>query len=482
MTKLTTKAIDNSELIKSKYAQAEEVIVKQINVTNKTCVVMYSRGLVDVIAVADYIVRPLKEMSTFPKTEILQKIKDVIVFPDATEESDVNKIVEEINHGKAVLIIDGVTEVLCYSVDKMKERSIAEPPTSAVLKGPREGFVENYKTNLGLLKKIVATKDLKTESVKVGTYTSTTISIVYIDKVCDKKLVQQVKHKLNQIKLDGVIDSYYISSYLEERPHSIFKQVGSNEKPDIVAAKLLEGRLALVVDGSPIVLTLPYILFEDVQNSDDYYSQYARASLIRWLRLFCSLITVMLPALYLAVQLYHYKVLPLSFLITITNTAQNIPFTPFMEILFVLILFEILYEASLRMPQYLGIALSVVGALILGDTAVQAGLISSPAVMIVALSGITLYTIPDQAPQLSLLRFGYTLIGGMLGFYGIIVFSLFLIIYLSDMDNYGAPYLAPYAPYVRQDVNDGIFKQDLVDMKTRPKSISKNNKGKRRVK
>ena len=458
--------------IKSSYESDDAIIVKVLH--GGKLATMYIDGICDAVKVAEYIVRPLSE-AKMVKLKSVDNVTQTILHPDC-KTIPLKDVVEELNCGKCIVLIDKLNESISCGVDTTKERNITEPPTSAVLKGPREGFVENYKTNVVLLRQILADKRMGTIYTKVGIHTNTNIVIVYIGDICDKKVVDKVKDKLNRINIDGVLDSNYVASFLEEYPGSIFKQVGTNEKPDVVASKLLEGRVAIIVDGSPIVLTVPFLLFEDIQSSDDYYSNHVRASLLRWLRLVCCLITVMLPSLYLSVQLYHYKVLPLTFLITIINSTQNIPFTPFMEILFVLILFEILYEASLRMPQYLGIALSIVGALILGDTAVEAGLISSPAVMIVALSGITLYTIPDHTPQLSLLRFAYTVFGGILGFYGIIVFSIFLLVRLNDFDAYGAPYLAPYSPYIKSDTKDGLFKQSVMHMTTRPKSFANKNR------
>jgi spore germination protein KA len=259
----------------------------------------------------------------------------------------------------------------------------------------------------------------------------------------------------------------------------MFKQIGNTEKPDIACAKMLEGRVVVLVDGSPLALTLPFVLLEDFQSADDYYKDSSHASFVRVLRIASCFITALLPGLYIAMQMFHYKAVPLSFLVTIINSTQGLPLTPVTEILFVLVLFEILYEASLRMPEYLGIALSVVGALILGDTAVKAGLISSPAVMIVALSGITLYTIPDQANQLSLLRVMFTIVGAALGFYGIIVLGLFFVVYLCDYDNYRSPYLAPFAPIIKEDLKDSVLKVPLTQMRYRPKSVY--NKNRRRM-
>ena len=198
--------------------------------------------------------------------------------------------------------------------------------------------------------------------------------------------------------------------------------------------------------------------------------------MVRIIRLLSLFITILLPGVYIAIELFHYKIIPLKYLITILNTTQGLPLPPFLEILFVLVLFEILYEASIRMPRYLGQAMSIVGALILGDTAVKAGIVSPPAVMVVALSSISVYIIPDSSSQLSLLRFLFVLAGGLLGFYGITAGFIFMLIYLNDFDAYGTPYLAPIAPFIDNDMQDFAFKADLTNMKTRPKSIPNKNK------
>ena len=279
-----------------------------------------------------------------------------------------------------------------------------------------------------------------------------------------------------------MVDSFYIASYLQSKPSSIFKQVGDTEKPDIWVSKMLEGRIAIVVDGSPIVLTVPFILIEDLQSSDDYYSQPIKVAFLRILRLIGVVLAVLLPGTYVAIQLYHYKILPTEFLITIMDTTQGIPFTPFTEVLFIVLLFEILYEANLHMPQYMGMALSIVGALILGETAVNAGLVSPPAVMIVALSGLTFYVVPNQASQFSLLRILYVFVGATLGLFGILAFSVWVMSYLSSFDTYESAYLAPATPYIKADMKDFLVKAPLTQMKTRPRSIANNKRNRTRQK
>lgn len=477
MQKINSNIEKNKENILQLFSNSPDIITKSFSCANTACLIVYLRGLVDIKSITDFVIKPCIYCKSLPKQNVLEEVKNnIILFPEIETVDTFEKIREELPKGKCFLFLEKQNEALMLAVDMYKERSLAEPPTNAVLNGPREGFVENIKTNLSVVRKILSTAHLKANSIIVGDLTKTQVSVVYLDNVAKRSVVSDIVATIKNIHIDGIIDSFYISSFLEKRKQSMFKQVGYSEKPDVIAAKLLEGRVAIFVDGSPIVLTLPFVLLEDLQNSDDYYNQHSRATFLRILRAISFFITVMLPGLYISIQLYHYKAIPLSFLVTIMNSTQGLPFTPLTEILFVLVLFEILYEASLRMPRYLGLALSIVGALILGDTAVKAGLISPPAVMIVALSGITLYVIPEESAQFSLLRLFYTLAGGLLGIYGIVLISIFLVLYLNDFDSYGSPYLAPLSPNVKNDMKDAFKKSDIVDLKTRPKSIPNVNK------
>lgn len=469
----------NVEYIKSRLGDSSELVCKEIFTPKCSMAVLYLMGLNDTEKLSKFVIDPLSKINQ--KIDKLSTLtSSIITLGEMETEGDNNKIISAVLKGKAILIVDGFDKCIILAVDSYKERSIAEPPTSTVLKGPRAGFVENLKTNLSVIRKILATPKLKTKSMEVGKYTQTQVSILYIDDIVDHEIVEMVTKKIKEIDIDGVIDSFYISAYLEDRKNSMFRQVGNSEKPDVIVSKLLEGRVAIVVDGSPMVLTVPYIYMEDIQSGDDYYSNHSRATFIRWIRMMAIFITLLAPSLYIAVVLHHNKAIPLKFLISIVNSTKGLPLTPFAEILFVLLLFEILYEASVRMPKYLGLALSIVGALILGDTAVKAGLISPPAVMIVAVSGLTIYCVPEQAPQLYLLRMLFTLAGGFLGFYGITALMIFLVLYLCDFDSYKSAYLAPIAPFVENDIKDMLYKTDLVNMNTRPKSIANNRKNSKR--
>lgn len=423
------------------------------------------------------IMNPILEYPYKPEDDILLTLKEhVLSNNEVTEFQDIDTAIEKLLQGHCLILVDNADVLLGCDIEKITVRAVAEPPTSVVIKGPREGFNESLKYNLALVRRRAKSDDLVVETMEIGKLTKTQVAVVYFNSVADKKNVKHILRRLKNINIDGIVDSHYLMSFLQKNPRSLFKQVGDTEKPDVLVGKMLEGRIGIIVDGSPIALTLPFILIEDLQNSDDYYSQPIRVTFVRVLRFIGVILAVLLPGIYVALEKYHYKILPTEFLVTIMNTTQGIPFSPFVELLFVVLLFEILYEANLRMPQYFGMAMSIVGALILGETAINAGLVSPPAVMIIALSGITFYIIPSQAAQFSILRLLGLVIGAAVGLYGILIFCVFVISYLSSFDSYNSAYLAPTAPFIRDDQKD-LFKREIIkEMRRRPKSISNNRK------
>ncbi|MBQ2711058.1 MAG: spore germination protein [Clostridia bacterium] len=358
-------------------------------------------------------------------------------------------------------------------------RAIIEPPTSMVMKGPREGFVEDLKVNITLLRKRLKTEHFKIVNATVGKYTNTSISVCYLQTIADQRIVDNIVQRLQNINIDGVLDSSYISKYLDPSRTVLFRRVGMTEKPDIAVAKMLEGRVCVVVDGSPMVLTLPYLYVEDLQSPSDYYENASITTLNRALRFISVVLSVLLPALYVCLQMYNYQIIPLKFLITILNATEAIPFSPMVEMMIVLIIFDILREANLRMPSAVGISLSLVGAIVLGDAAVKAGLIGAPAVMIGALSGIGLFTMPNNTFILSLLRIVITLIGGIMGILGVILSVVAILIYMVSLQNYQAPFLAPYAPNIPADKQDAVGQRPLTEQVERPRSIPNVNKRRR---
>lgn len=437
--------------------------------------VLASTDLTDIEGLRDML-EAIKR-ATGDKMDYDTLMQSVLVSLEYEKLTDEAEAIKNLLSGDALVFLDGEEGCVCVNMRKYEIRAITEPPTSGVTKGPREGFIENLKTNMSLIERKLRTPKLRVERMKIGRQTSTDVAVVSIDGIADDKIVKSVIKKLKQIDIDGVLDSHYLQSYLEPRPYSIFNQVGMCEKPDIAAAKLLEGRVAIVCDGSPIVLTVPFMFFEEVQSAEDYYQRAPFASFLRIVRLIATFFGIMLPGFYVALEIFHFSVLPAQLLQTIINATKGVPLPPLAEVLFVILLFEIIREAGIRMPQSMGLAMSVVGALVLGETAVNAGMIGSPAVMIVALSSISTYTVPDAADSSAILRLIFTLIGGFLGLYGLLIGGIFLLLYLVGLNGYKTPFLAPYAPNVSKDKKDGIIKSPVIDMTDRPGSMpSPNNK------
>ena len=389
--------------------------------------------------------------------------------------SDVDDCINKLLNGDMLLAVQGedryaVVNVRCYTT-----RSVTEPPAETVMRGPREGFIEDLKTNLSLLERRLKTPDLAIERMEIGRKSQTAVALCYISSVADEKVIKNVKKRLEKIDIDGIVDSHYLAPYIEENPMSLFNQTGLSEKPDIVAAKLLEGRVAIFVDGSPMVITVPFVLVEEFQSGEDYYQRSTYGTFIRLLRYMGLILALLLPGMYVALQNFHYALIPVRFMITLMTAIKGLPLSPLAETVFVILLFEIIREASVRMPRAVGMAMSIVGALVLGETAVNAGIISSPAVMVTALSSIALFTVPSIIGAMSVLRILYTLMGGLCGMFGLILAALFTLHYICSLNAYDAPYLAPFTPLVYSDFKDAIERGPFPSMKQRPKSIPNSN-------
>lgn len=457
------------------FSQSDDFKCRPLRVGDKNCLFAYLDGNIDKVLFEQDVVRPLKNAERL-SSPYLENLQNTVAYSDEIKVVPIENAPGEIALCDIAFFIEEDENAYIFSLRKPSTRAIGEPPTSSVMKGPREGFVEEIKTNTSMIRRRIKSPDLVMKSFQVGRYSATSVAVMYVHGIADENVVKTICEKIRKIDVDGVVDSAYVLSFIQTRKNSFFLQAGTSEKPDVVSAKLLEGRIAIVVDGSPIVVTLPYLVFEDVQDGYDYYSGDWRASMIRVFRFLGAMLTIFLPGVYIALQTYHFQLLPLKFLMTLMSATTNIPFPPAIEMLLVMTLFEILNQASIRMPRYFGISLSVVGAIVLGDTAVKAGLISSPSVLVVALSAIGIFCVPDQVGAMSILRFLFLCISAVMGFVGIIILALVIIAYLASLDNFGTPYLAPYAPRISPDLQDGLMKADSSSMELRPYSIPTANR------
>ena len=456
---------------------SEDITFLDVNIASGKSCLIFVNDLVNKESLGELILRPANQY----QGEISEQgLFDLFLSPEKKKITDLDELISEVVSGSAILVIDTISSAISFGMRQFEKRAITEPPTSTVLKGPREGFVENLPVNISLIRRRIKSPDLMFENVTLGKYSQTPIAICYINGVADQNLVKKIKDKLSTISIDAVLDASYVSKFLGEHKTSLFKQVGNTEKPDILAGKILEGRVAIFVDGSPIALTVPYLLVEDFQSASDYYNSAYSATFARCIRLISVILAVFLPSIFIASELYHLQLIPLSFLLTIVNSIKGIPLSPSHEMFFTILIFEILNEASVRMPKYVGMVVSIVGGLVLGETAVNAGIISAPTLMIVALSGICLYTVPELEQSFSILRILFLVVAGSTGAYGMLSLVAIIIIYLVTFENYGAPVFAPFSPLIKQDLKDTFYKDFLCETEFRPKSLS--NKNKRRIK
>lgn len=465
--------------IKEKFTQDSQIETLTLNASGEELAIFYIESIVDKKLFSSGLLAPLqkfiKTATKKTQNELFETIKtDVLSLFSITASNNPNVILQNVLCGSvAVVLGENAMLVPLYDVDK---RSISEPPTSRVIKGPREGFVEDIYTNLGLVRKRLKTPNLKIKELVVGRQTHTKISIIHLNGIARKDILNRIISQIKSIDIDGIIDSYYVESFLEDGRIKFFKRVGSTEKPDIFCAKLLEGRVGILVDGSPIALTLPFVMFEDLQSSQDYFTIPAMATFARIMRIFGLIFAVVAPGVYVALQSYNYRILPINFLVSVLSSIEGLSIPPLIEILIVLFLFEIITEASLQMPNSLAMALSIIGALALGNTAVDAGIISPPSIVVVAISSVALYIIPDEISENRLLRIVFTLMGGIVGLYGIIISFIIIVSYLVSIKSYGIPYFVPYAPDIKSDKKDGFIKHDVQDMLTRPTLFAGENK------
>ena len=453
---------------------SEDILVFEFDsLDGKSFACIYADGIVDKNLIGELIVKPLKAIK---KDDDAETIRKSLAAPELKDGKDLQDCVKSISNGDAALFIDGEKDFYILGIKNPPGRSVAEPPTQVTVKGPREGFTEDIKVNLGLVRKRLKNSALQIKTITVGKQSETSVAICYLEGTCKKGLPEKIEKQIMNKEIDVIPDSSYIAGFISSRPRSLFKRNATAEKPDIFCAKLSEGRVGIICDGSPIALTVPYMLIEDFQTAEDYYSVSYRATILRVLRFIAVLLGILLPAAYVCAQLFKIQLIPAKLLFKIASSVAGIPLSPSVEIFLTLFVLEVLNEASIRMPKYVGLALSVVGALVLGDTAVKAGIISTPAVIIIAFSAICLYTVPDFVETSTTLRLLFLIVAGSLGMFGMILLIAFIMCYLVTEQSYGVPLLSPYAPVNALDMRDALYKSNMGALRTRPKALKSRNK------
>lgn len=386
--------------------------------------------------------------------------------------------VSSVLNSNAVLLVEGESRLIEFPLAKHEKRSIEEPPNESGIRGPREAFIEDIDVNLSLIRKRLKTPKFKTETIRLGSLTDTKIVIGYIDGLCKQSLLNEVKARLSKIDIDGILGSSYIEEYLDDSPFSPFPQLQYTERPDITAAALLEGRVVIIVEGTPIVLLAPVTLMMLLQSSEDYYQRYFASTWIRWIRYLFLFVSLLLPSIYIAITTFHPEMIPSKLLVTVMSSREIVPFPALVEAFIMEISFEALREAAIRIPKSIGQAVSIIGALIIGTAAVQAGIVSAAMVIIVSLTGIASFISPhfDLGLTFRFLRFPIMILAGFFGLFGIACGMILLYIHLINLRSFGTPYLSPITPLAPKDFKDTLVRAPWWLMNKRPTETAARNR------
>lgn len=472
-----TKSLDeNVEKIKKEFDGDEMLKVRFIENQYSPgirCCIFYTDNMVSNQIINDNIIWPVTtfEMPVVSSC-ILDMLKDkVLQINELKKTGDFEDIADAIAYGDTVLLAAGCEEALILNTKGWVTRSLTEPESEKVLHGPREGFTEGLLVNLTMLRRKIKTRELKFKYKEFGERTKTRACICYIGGLAKQEILDELDRRLEKFSMDGVLDVNYLNEYIKDAPLSPFKTIGITERPDIVAAKLLEGRVALFLDGTPSVLTLPYLFIENFQSNEDYYLNFWYASFFRMLRILAFFLTTCVPAIYIAAITSQQEVLPTPLLLSISVARQGVPFPTILEALLMIVMFEVLKETGIRMNSSIGQALSIVGALVIGQAAVEAKIASAPIIIVVAVTGITGLIIPRLAMGVIVLRLLFLLLATILGLFGLVMGLMGLLIYMVDFRSFGLPSF--YNPLMGfQSRKDTFMRAPWWKMKTRPDGMS----------
>lgn len=487
-----SKDIDNNlDKIKEILSDCDDVVYREFNVGKKQSyrfAIIYVDGLTDKKLVSEYVLESLmhegRDEVPNPRivgTNLYKLAKEGnIGITEIEDLKCLKKAVDGVLIGETIVLVDGFEEILLISSRGWPLRGIAEPVTESVPRGPRDGFNETGKVNTSLIRRRIRDPKLKLKYKQIGTKSKTDVAVMYLDGVVNEELLKEVNKRLDEIDIDAVLESSFVEQLIEDNWMSPFPQIQNTERPDKVAASIYEGRVAIVVDNTPFVLILPATWNVLLQSAEDYYGRWVSAFIVRVIRYIAVPLSLLLPALYIAITSYHPGVLPTKLVLYLAATRINVPFPAFIEAFIMELTLEILRESGTRISGPIGTTIGIVGGLVIGQAAVEAGIVSPFMIIIVALTTIASFALPDLgvASGLRLWRFIMMTLATILGLYGIVLGLVVLLAHLSSLKSFGIPYMEPYSNIINSfsDFKDSIIRVPQKFMKSRPKFSSIKNR------
>jgi spore germination protein KA len=478
---------DNLKELQERLGHSPDIVIRRIKSTTTQVEVaaVYIEGLIEKLMVNEFVEHAMSFDKLSEENPVITSAEDIFLYMkelargigEEQTVGDWDVLFEALFSGDTVLWINGIREAIRGNTSGGEVRTVSDATTQVAIRGSKEGFTESIGTNISLVRRKIKSPNLWVESMKIGDVTQTNVSIMYIHGIVNDNTLHELRIKLQSIDIDGILESGYIEQFLEDTPFSPFPTLYNTERPDSVAGNLLEGRVAIFVDGTPFVLIAPTTFFMFLHAVEDYYQRYDITTLIRLLRFICLVISLFGPALFIAILNFHQEMIPTALLINFASQREGVPFPAFIEAMLMEFTFEIIREAGIRMPSPIGQTVSIIGGLVLGQAAVQAGIVSPAMVIVVSLTGISSFATPafNMALSIRILRFIIMFIAAFMGLYGITIFTFILVAHMCSLKSLGFPYMSPFGPFIAENQKDSILRVPLKYMKTRPRLVSQKN-------
>lgn len=472
---ISKKLKDNIEYLQQLIGKNSDLVIRHIQSHGfPPIAILYIESLINKELLDQFVIQDLQF-----RLEKMGSIENLSLSTNQlTKLESMNLCIEHLLVGDSILFFDNHNQAYAAGTEGGERRSITEPSVESVVRGPREAFNESIQTNLGLIRRKLRTYKLRVDKIQIGTLTNTSIAICYLDGIAQEGIVQEVRNRLDKIKIDGILESLYIEEMIEDpNGYTPFPTIFNSERPDKIVAGLLEGRVAIVIDGTPVCLLVPATLNLFLYSNEDYYQRYDIATFLKLLRTVTFMISLLAPGFYVALLTFHQEMIPTPLLIALTGQREGVPFSIALELIVMEITFEILREAGIRLPKTIGSAVSIVGGLVLGQTAVQASLVTPGTVITVAITGIASFCTPSYnlAIAARLLRFALVFLAAFLGSFGLAFGVIFILIHLNSLRSFGVPYLSPIMPAQMSGWKDLFIRVPWWMMKNRPEEIVADN-------
>ncbi len=469
----------NEARIRQAFGGSFDLVYRRISIGKNGCVaalVIHINEMVNPQFVSSAIMQRIVDKTenlTDPHS-VFNHVRDrYLDLTDVAEEHDFQEIVEEIANGNTCIIIQGVTKAIVCQTQGFSQREVTQPTTETTIRGSKEGFVESLDINLGLIRRRIRNPRLRIEHYILGEVSKTPVALVFIEGIANSGIIDEARQRLSRLRIDSIQESGQLEELIEDAPFSPFPTLLRTERPDRVTGNLLEGRFAIITEGSPFALIAPATFSMFLTAPEDYFERFFAGSIIRLLRYMAFFISLTLPALYVAITTFHQELLPTPLILSIAAQRDLIPFPAVVEAALMEIVFELLREAGIRLPLVLGQAVSIIGALVIGEAALRAGIVSAAMVVVVALTGIASFATPifSLAISVRLLRFPLMLMASTLGLFGILAGLGAIFTHLLTLRSFGVPYLEPFAPFVAREQRDAVLRAPWWAMDKRPRLV-----------